>query len=163
MLKTLDIESSGLDDESYPIQIGYTYEVDDEVKTIEFFIKPADHWNNWDQEAEDYIHHIPRSVLKTGLSIKDACLKLNKDLGKSQVIVDSKDYDLFWLNKLYNETNLKMSFSIINIEDYLLKSHNVSNDYYEDTREKYEFSHSAGEDSIVIHKILTDLTLANPA
>jgi hypothetical protein len=157
-IMTLDIEASGLGDESYPIQIGYSFEEKGKLVTKEFFIKPAEHWEYWDDEAEEFIHHIPRQALKNGLSIQDACEKLNLDLIGAEIIVDSKEYDVFWLEKLFSEAQVNMGFNIINIDDYLFKKYGVKNDRYEQERELHEFSHSAGEDSKVIYEILNAMT-----
>ncbi|MFK4132110.1 hypothetical protein ACI2KR_07405 [Pseudomonas luteola] len=164
MLITLDIESSGLGDESYPIQFGVTYldKAQGKLVTIKEDIKPAEGWDYWDSEAEEFIHFISRERLEGGKSCRDACLILNKHLGDNEVIVDSVADDEFWLNKLFEEAGIQRTFYITNIEKYLLREFGVKSDIYEQKRERYEFSHDAGEDALIIYLIIQDVKKESP-
>lgn len=164
MLITLDVEASSLKNESYPIQIGFTKMVDSKFVTTEFMIKPIPEWTDWDEETELYIHNISRRDIENdGLDIYHCCKMLNTQLSGHIVIVDSEDFDNFWINKLYDAANMKRDFQLINIEKYLYQHKGVTNSTYEDERENYSFSHQAGEDSVMIMQILTSLINNNPA
>ncbi len=116
LLTFLDIEASGIHDDSYPIEIGW---VDTEGNESSFLIKPIPEWTHWDLKAEQ-IHGIPRSqLLDQGITIHQACLALNEQLGTEDVYSDAAVYDGEWLNTLFNAARIKPSFTLRDIRELL--------------------------------------------
>lgn len=162
VIVTLDIEASSLSNESYPIQIGYTTVTGNTFETKEFLIKPSCEWEDWDEEAESYIHNISRESLRDGLDIITACNLLNSELGKKLIIVDSKKYDEFWLDRLFDAANIQRDFEIVDVDTYLFNGFGIANGKFEDERENYTFEHQAGSDARMIMRILCDLVPQSP-
>ncbi len=104
-MKILDCEASGLDPESYPIQIAWVDSHTDEHDS--FYIKPHELWTHWDYNAED-IHNIPRKLLNdVGLTLNEACQRLLKHCKNGEVFyTDAPNYDGFWVMKLLETAGL---------------------------------------------------------
>ena len=93
----VDIESSGLGADSYPIQIGWC-SLDLQVTGC-FLIRPAKKWTSWDEQSEA-VHNIDRVELDAGLSVHGACIELVQVLSNERIYSDSP-FDQFWLNQLF--------------------------------------------------------------
>jgi len=96
----VDCEASGLQAQSYPIQIAW---VDIATReTDEFYIKPHHTWQHWDYNAQD-IHNIRREeLMHTGLSVSDAARRFLDavDHGNCRVYSDAPACEGFWLGRL---------------------------------------------------------------
>ena len=102
----LDVEASGLHDESYPIQVAlYDSESGDSES---FYIKPAESWVYWDEEAQT-IHNIPRKLLDdVGISLDESVKRICDFMAQKNETVmycDAPDFDGFWLNRLFTEVD----------------------------------------------------------
>ncbi len=114
-----DIEASGLHQESYPIEIAWQ-DSNDRNNFDSFLIIPANSWTHWDDYAETEIHHISRdSVVEQGISIEDACLRLNRSLVGETIYSDAVEYDRRWMMKLFDEAGVKPTFSFGSVLDTL--------------------------------------------
>lgn len=112
----LDIEASGLDPESYPIEIAWQHRFNP-VHFDTFLIRPEPTWHHWDSYAEEQIHHISRASLKLhGINALEAANRLNSALRGQRVYTDAINYDLRWMNKLFNESGIDAEFSMRDIE-----------------------------------------------
>lgn len=117
----VDVEASGLHQESYPIEIAWQ-DSNKSSSFDSFFIRPASTWNFWDDYAETEIHHISRdTIVEQGISIEDACLRLNKSLDGKTVYSDAVEYDQRWIMKLFDEAKVKPSFNFGSVLDVLPK------------------------------------------
>jgi hypothetical protein len=109
----LDVEASGLHEDSYPIQVAWLNT--DTGEEDSFYIKPEEEWTYWDINAED-IHNIPRKLLDdVGIPADLAVKRLLSSLGKKvDIYTDAPDFDGFWLSKLFGavlvdpEVNVKV-------------------------------------------------------
>lgn len=102
----IDIEASGLDTASYPIEIAYLNLATGE--SDEFLINPASAtgWDYWSEEAE-VIHGISRDRLsRWGISLYEAYCRLDA-LSDKQVFSDATPYDEYWLSRIYEEVGEK--------------------------------------------------------
>ncbi len=116
LLTFLDIEASGIHEDSYPIEIGW---VDTEGNECSFLVKPIPEWTHWDLKAEQ-IHGIPRSqLLDQGITIHQACLALNEQLGTEDVYSDAAVYDGKWLKTLFNAARIQPTFTLRDIRELL--------------------------------------------
>jgi hypothetical protein len=106
-----DIEASGLHQDSYPIEIAWQ-ESQEPCRFDSFLIRPAITWTHWDDYAETEIHHISRSTLvDKGISIKEACIRLNTALTGQTIYSDAIEYDQRWMMRLFDEADIKPKFS----------------------------------------------------
>ncbi len=111
----IDIEASGLAEESYPIEIAWQ-SVSNEDDFDSFLIQPIDRWKHWDTYAEEHVHHISRnSLFEQGISAQSACERLNERLKNKVVYSDAVNFDERWILKLFNDLGIKPSFSIKSI------------------------------------------------
>lgn len=114
----IDLESSGLGNESYPIEIGFTFK----EHTFSFLIKPDSSWTYWDSLAEELYHGISREDLnKNGLDIKEICLLVNSYLSGLVLYSDGFNFDRFWVEKLFSTAKVEMMFKIRDIRELTAK------------------------------------------
>jgi hypothetical protein len=116
-MKFIDVEASGFNDSSYPIQIGW---FDSKYfRGKEYLIAPFPTWTDWCESAE-MVHSIPRQLLTTqGLNPFQVCRSLNNDLGDTTVYCDALVFDRFWLARLFDEANINQTFSLASIESLM--------------------------------------------
>jgi len=94
----LDIEASGLANDSYPIEVGWC---DFSGKTGHVLIAPCPDWTHWDDNAE-HLHGISRSTLNTeGHSVTEAAQIVALAVADKVVFSDSPLFDARWLYKLF--------------------------------------------------------------
>lgn len=115
----IDIESSGLGPDSYPIEVAWRCDISG--KQDEFLIDPAsvEGWEYWDEFAEE-LHGIEHELLaREGVSAAEACERLNAALAGKTLTCDAYDFDLFWLSRLFESQQQPMRFRIQGIETLL--------------------------------------------
>ncbi len=115
----LDIEASGLDFESYPIEIAYS-DISGTV-TDTFVINPlsASNWDHWSTESES-VHGIQRQeLIKKGISVKQAAERLNQVLSVYTVLSDNVVYDWGWLERLFKAADEYPQFGVFSLQDEL--------------------------------------------
>jgi len=133
---------------SYPIEAGLSYP---NGRTESFFIKPAQGWTDWSDDAEDYIHHISRDTLQAqGRDIRAVAEWLNENLAGKIVINDgpSAKADNYWCARLFEAAGLECQFKIVNVFEILDKR----SEYYCDACTELNYSplhaaHRAGADA----------------
>jgi hypothetical protein len=122
----LDIEASGLNLESYPIEIAWQHRSNPKLLDS-FFIRPAPEWTYWDQYAEDHIHHISRSTIQAeGIDVYAAATRLNDALGEYEVYSDSPEYDGRWLGRLFRAAQIEKRFRLLSVYSLIDPSKEVS-------------------------------------
>lgn len=112
----IDIEASGLGSRSYPIEIAW--KCSRTGRSDEFFINPDSgyEWTDWDEQAAQ-IHNIsPQLLRKQGISVQEACVRLNTALDGSTVVSDALEFDFFWMQRLFDAAMLKPTFSMAGID-----------------------------------------------
>ena len=99
----LDIEASGLDEDSYPIEIAWcSLDGADEFSVL---INPesAGGWDSWDDYAESAIHGISRSeCCERGENVVVVANRLEQLLEDHPVFSDAPYQDQQWLNRLFD-------------------------------------------------------------
>lgn len=109
----IDVEASGLGPDSYPIEIGLALEPDQRYCAL---IRPADHWNYWDSQAES-VHRISReNLLKSGRSLKEVASELNHLLRNKVVFSDAWAVDNSWIIELYAAAGIEKTFTVSALE-----------------------------------------------
>jgi len=99
--KIIDIEASGLQEESYPVEIA-VYDIDDESQSFVHLIKPHESWTHWCYDAER-IHGLSRQYLKEdGEDAYEVLRHIKQVLSENNVYSDAVYYDVRWLRKLFS-------------------------------------------------------------
>lgn len=115
-----DIEASGLDDASYPIEIGWSLP---DGRTRSFLIKPEPEWTHWDEAAED-LHGISREELeKNGLPPVLIAAKMNQDLVGLTLFFDGGKFDKDWITKLFAAAGISPAFDVSSVYRLLFPEH----------------------------------------
>lgn len=115
----MDLEASGLGPRSYPIEVAWKCGATGECDS--FLINPesAYGWNDWDPIAAE-IHNIPRDhLIKEGISVREACKRLNQFIGDRDVISDALEFDYFWIRRLFEAGMMKPTFKMKGIDHIL--------------------------------------------
>ena len=109
----LDVEASGFDPHSYPIEVGF---VTAEGKRYSRLIRPYPEWTHWCEEAES-IHGISRADLEEfGRDGKEVAQELNQWLSSETVYTDGWVLDKPWLIKLFDRAREPMAFWVSPLE-----------------------------------------------
>lgn len=94
----LDFEASGLDPQSYPIQVGWTASY---TSADCIYIRPVESWTYWSLEAEA-IHGLPPRLLSdVGRPVAEVAERLNQALEGQTVYCDGLPWDRHWLDRLF--------------------------------------------------------------
>ncbi len=109
----LDLESSGFDPESYPIEVGICLPSGKRVSSL---IYPAESWVHWDDMAEK-IHHITNEkLLQHGKPIAKVAKSLNKLLTHHTAFAESWVVERPWMEMLFAEAGQEMSFQLKSLD-----------------------------------------------
>ncbi|MBF0420060.1 MAG: hypothetical protein HQL78_07830 [Magnetococcales bacterium] len=104
----VDLEASGLHDDSYPTEVGWINPIVDGEPTS-FLIKPSERWlkTKWDKEAEKLTGITRELLINEGHSIHDVAINLKRILDSSEVILsDAPEWDRHWMQVLFNTSRL---------------------------------------------------------
>ena len=115
----IDIEATGLSEDSYPIEIAWVCEQTEESDS--FLINPseASNWHYWCDIAEQ-IHGIEREkLLEEGVSVSAACERLNTALNGASLVSDALSFDGFWMSRLFTAAGETAAFEMIGLDDLL--------------------------------------------
>jgi hypothetical protein len=110
-IRFLDIEASGLQRGSYPIEFAWS---DINLATQEFLVRPHLSWGleNW-SVASERIHGISRQQLEAdGIPVEDAAARLNAALAGMVVVSDHPGPDTHWLTTLFELVEIEPEFEI---------------------------------------------------
>ena len=114
----LDFEASGLDTNSYPIEVAWSLPTE-EVKC--YLIKPTRDWVKgavWNKAAEA-LHGISYASLeREGQDPTWLCQQMNSQLNKQTVFCDGLSYDLVWLKRLFGVSGDSPTFKLKSMQDY---------------------------------------------
>jgi len=115
----LDIEASGLSEQSYPIEIGFYHS---DTQCFCALIKPAVHWEYWSTEAES-LHGLTRDIItRRGQSTRDVAKELNALLQGKTVFSDGWAVDSTWFKKLFYDARIEPCFWLSAIETVMTES-----------------------------------------
>ncbi len=122
----LDIEASSLGPESYPIEVAWTRT---DGQSDSFLIEPVSTWSDWDSFAELTVHGVSKAELSArGISVEQAADRLNQLLQGQVVLVDSLNWDGFWIERLFDAAKIKSQFDLQDMWGYLgrwIKTHSA--------------------------------------
>jgi len=150
----IDIEASGLDIESYPIEVGILFE--NTVHT--WLIKPEPRWQHWDDAAEKIHGLLRQHILRQGMDAKQVAIEINELVKNSNGLLysDAVQWDSDWINHLFRTVGVITEFHLLPIQD--LFSENEESLFKQQRTQivlsgKYR-QHRAGEDVQLINRAL---------
>lgn len=118
----LDIEASGLADESYPIEIAWcTLDGTDSYSTL---INPesAGGWDYWDEFAETAFHGISRDrCCRDGQNVLIVAQQVERVLSEYPVFSDAPYQDQRWLKRLFEAVDRQCPAILMPL-DHLVRS-----------------------------------------
>ena len=99
----LDFEASSLNDDGYPIEVGWVFE---DGRSESYLITPAPNWVDWDPGAEA-LHGISRATLKAeGVSHDLVAHRLLDSLSDHVVYASAPSWDGKWLSVLFRAAGI---------------------------------------------------------
>lgn len=120
-----DIEASGLQYLSYPIEVGWAWVEGSHVEARSILIKPTNEWlswqTGWSEEAEQ-VHGISREQLQAdGIEPQEACERLNREFQEAEIAFDTGPaaHDARWLSILYKAAAMEPSFALAKLSSDL--------------------------------------------
>jgi hypothetical protein len=164
----LDIEASGLGSASFPIEIGWV--LDDEAEPESFLIRPHETWDfgtGWSAHSAA-LHGIAPALLEAeGLSVDEACTRLDQATHRRLVVSDAPQHDDWWLDCLYAAAGREKPWAVGDVERlYGGLAQEAGLDSAEAARlltrieQIYPHPHRAGPDALRLAKAAR--TLADP-
>jgi hypothetical protein len=151
----LDCEASGLDPNSYPIEIGFAWI---NGLTENYLVKPSDNWKSnktWNPESEK-IHKISMdTLLKDGSDGRKVALWVKEIFSKNLIFSDNPAYEAMWIKTLFEEYYIHSDIKILNSNQLVNFVFNKINKNWDDFRdlkekvnEKFPYTHRASEDAL---------------
>ncbi|MGB8841919.1 MAG: hypothetical protein WCC64_12725 [Aliidongia sp.] len=99
MLAIIEVASSGLGVDSYPIAVAWRL-----LRTgpeHHLLIRPIAGWRGWQRDAE-LVHRLTRqTLLESGRPVDEVVSALHRDLGQATVFSDTVGLDQVWLDRLF--------------------------------------------------------------
>jgi len=109
MITIIDFEASGLESDSYPIQVAWN--IGDVVHSHYINPKYVDAWQGW-SVASEAVHQISRSFLDAhGEPPADVAKAMNESLAGCTVYSDAVAYDRNWCQRLFDASPYAMDFT----------------------------------------------------
>lgn len=116
MITIVDIEASGLQTGSYPIEIGVALAGGERHSML---IHPEPQWLHWDDRAES-LHGITRKTLyQYGKPVTEVADRLNNLLDAKQAYSDAWVVDKPWLISLFSAARIPLRFHLSPIEQVM--------------------------------------------
>jgi len=107
----IDVESSGLYDGSFPVEIGWAA-AEPGLVAGGFLVAPHPSWDLSRGFAQD-IHGIdPDMCAREGLEAETAAARLNAMFGGDTLYSDAPETDGYWLRRLFDAAGAGMAFSL---------------------------------------------------
>ena len=149
----IDIEASGLDHTSYPIEVAIGNCTD--IKN--WLIKPLPHWTHWDINAEK-IHGISREYLQEhGTPAKEVAHQIDQFLASRNGLLysDADWWDSNWLDTLFLDTGTTRNYHVLSIVDLMEE---FDSDKFSNLK-----VHISERDSIRLHRAANDVEIISKA
>jgi hypothetical protein len=102
MVAFIDFEASSLNDDGYPIEVGWVFA---DGRSEAHLIKPAAGWLDWDAGAEA-LHRISRSMLQAGTPHDAVARRIVEVLAGHAVYASAPSWDGKWLSVLLRAAKL---------------------------------------------------------
>ncbi len=153
-LAMLDIEASSLDQDSYPIEVGVAVwpAPNAPIAGWSTLILPTEHWLRHGHRSRkaSALHLIPDAeLLAQGRPPAQAAAMLNVALEQTAVAwCDGGDYDLYWLDRLFAASGLKIGFEIGDWRSLVARLSDPARERVTDFRKRQPSHHRALRDAV---------------
>ena len=115
----VDVEATGLHDDSYPIEIAVLHK----GNLYEWLIAPLDGWIHWDKVAEMECHGLSRETKITkGINASFVANTLNRLLCSTTAYSEAAVWDEEWINRLFSDNGIIQAFPVHPIQDLMLQN-----------------------------------------
>ena len=113
----IDFEASSLSFDSYPIEVAWSNSKDN-IEAYLISPQKISSWTDWSVESQK-IHGIHRDeLIQNGKDPQFVCERIYATLDNQIVYSDASPFDMDWLKKLYEATNMPLpNFSIRDIDE----------------------------------------------
>jgi hypothetical protein len=99
MLAIIEVASSGLGADSYPIAVAWRLLRSGVEHHL--LIRPIDAWRGWQRDAET-VHKLTRQrLLDEGRPVDEVAAALSRDLGQAKIFSDTVALDQAWIDLLF--------------------------------------------------------------
>ena len=145
-IQIIDIEASGFSLKSYPIEIAWRSE---DGSFDSFLIIPHEKWTHWSLDSEK-VHGISRQRLfDEGISIDEACERLNQLLDGKTLYSDNAKFDLIWIEDLFffSSSKIKPRFKVKQFNSLY---------YHMGSKEKVREFNAKLKETLAAHRALDD-------
>ncbi len=109
----IDLEASGFDPHSYPIEVGVALASGDRYSSL---ILPEKDWTHWDEKAEELHQISQKTLLEHGKPTKLVANQLNQLLKGETIYSDGWVVDKPWLDQLFFAAKVSMQFYLSPLE-----------------------------------------------
>jgi len=148
----MDVESTGLCQNSYPVEIAITTR-EKQRSSIQFttIIQPTAEWlENGEETTESWgVHKIPREALKAGMEPWKVCEILDIMLAGENVYVSGGKWDAYWIARLYEGRT--PAFTIRHLDEF-------PEDQMKNNLDKNEIQHRALPDATALALAIEAIT-----
>jgi hypothetical protein len=116
----MDIEASGLYEDSYPIEIAWSV-ADGSVERHMLRVDDIPEWTTW-SDAGQVQHEIsPRMLSTHGEPPRAVAQRMNEALGEATVYVDALAWDQAWINTLFDAVGVEPTFRLASLTEGLTR------------------------------------------
>jgi len=108
VLLMIDVEASGLHDDSVPTEVAWMDPARDQQATA-YLICPSERWlrRKWDFKAERLTGITREELLRNGIPLDDVAIRLKERLDSVDLILsDAPEWDRHWVEELFREARL---------------------------------------------------------
>jgi len=144
----MTFESSGYTEKSYPIEMAWTLH-DGCYKSI--YIKPEDHWTEWDPGLESQLGKSRQDLMDMGESGLDVIREIDLDAEQGRIYVEDMGMAEIWLGNLFAAFGKELPFELLPFFDLFPT---LDRQDFDDERrfllESNNLSHSSAEDQILV-------------
>lgn len=152
---TMDIEASGLTDESYPLSIGVA---GNEQRWI-WYVTPLGEWVEWCEVAAG-IHGIERDfLLSQGRDSFLVAREMNA-IFKGRTLMVNTEWDQRWLAKLFDESDVRCAFEVKRLDQAFSADICTS---INDAFESADIPHEADKDAATLREAIIAAMLCEAA
>lgn len=110
----IDFEASGIAPDSYPIEVA----VVSSEASYSSLIMPACYWAHWSFDAQD-MHGLSQDQLREQGDTPNAVARRMNQLFSGQVLCSDSPQDSFWLDVLYEASDLVPTFELKPLEVFV--------------------------------------------
>lgn len=145
----LDFEASSLAQDSWPIEVGFSWMENGDVRTWSSLIRPAPDWSlsAWSSRSAA-VHSIPHDALHDAPTAQEVVGEVFKVLGGKKLLSDAPEFERHWLSRLLQAGGCDRVPTVADYHDVsFARFSGLALDMLYETLERHPAPHRAGPDS----------------